>query len=304
MPIDVYKKRFPSIVGVFFVSCFDGTNITDLASELIKTGLNEKYMGEKIPECWLQFEELLAQKKFENKSLMDFSEVEKIAMSCGIFDKQELMQAIQFLHDLGSLLHFNNEFLKNKCIINPQYIVDMMACLVSVNQISITDGKLFHDKLATIWKKYKPALHDWILKLTERFDLTFSLPDRNMNLVPCLLPDTLQNPFSWPRIDVEQQTSKLKKEIIIFYHFDYLPAGLFNRLQVRLYSLSENTDIWKNGSILKKNNHLTLVQRFNNRIEIKVQGVHPENVLFSIHEVLEVLINESFNGVRYDFTYP
>ena len=260
-------------------------------------------MGEKIPECWLQLEDQLAQKKLK-KSLLDFSEVEKLAMTCGIFDKQELTQVIQFLHDLGSLLHFNNEFLKNKCIINPQYIVDMMACLVSVNQTCISDGKLYHDKMETIWKNYEPSLHQWILKLTERFDLTFSLADTKMHLVPCLMAETLQSDFTWPKIDEEQKSNKLKKEIIIFYHFDYLPAGLFNRLQVRLYTSSDNKAIWKNGSVSQRNNHLTLVQRVNNRIELRVLGVHPENVLFSIHEVLEVLINESFNGVRYDFSYP
>jgi hypothetical protein len=260
-------------------------------------------MGEKIPECWLQLESLLAQKKLE-KSLIDFNEVEKLAMTCGIFDKHELGQVVQFLHDLGSLLHFNNEFLKNKCIINPQYIVDMMACLVSVNQTTINNGKLYHDKMGIIWKNYEHTLHQWILKLTERFDLTFSLSDTKMHLVPCLMPETLENDFVWPNIEKEQQLNKLKKEIIIFYHFDYLPAGLFNRLQVRLFTLSDNTAIWKNGSVLKRKNHLTLVQRINNRIELRVQGVNPENVLFSIHEVLEVLINESFNGVRYDFSYP
>jgi hypothetical protein len=34
-------------------------------------------------------------------------------------------------------------------------------------------------------------LHEWMLKLTERFDLTFPLPEskENVNVVPCLLPE-------------------------------------------------------------------------------------------------------------------
>ena len=144
----------------------------------------------------------------------------------------------------------------------------------------------------------------WILKLTERFDLTFSLPESKMHLVPCLMSDTEPATLEWPVIEKEQRLSKLKKEIIVFYNFGHLPAGLFNRLQVRIYQLSDNKFIWKNGSLLKRNNHLALVQKRENRIQIKVQGLHPENVLFSIHEVLEVLINESFNGVRYDFAFP
>ena len=56
--------------------------------------------------------------------------------------------------------------------------------------------------------------------------------------------------------------------------------------------------------MLKKNNHLALIIRSENTIEAKVQGVQPENILFLIHEVLEVLIAESFNGVSYDFSFP
>ena len=157
LPLVQLKNNFPNIVGAYFVSCYDGTNIDKLAADIIQKTLEEKYMGEKIPECWLQFEDVLSQIKNE-KSLVDFSEVEKLGMSCGIFDKEELNQTIQFLHDLGSLLHFNNEFLKNKLIINPQYIVDMMASLVSVNQTCIVDGKLFHKDIATIWANYDSSL--------------------------------------------------------------------------------------------------------------------------------------------------
>ena len=48
---------------------------------------------------------------------------------CFIF---QIFQAIQFLHDLGSVQHFSNEYLKSHVVINPQWIVDVMACVVSV----------------------------------------------------------------------------------------------------------------------------------------------------------------------------
>ena len=51
------------------------------------------------------------------------------------------------------------------------------------------------------------------------------------------------------------------KESKMIYHFTYLPAGLFNRLQVRLFEFSDSKCIWKRGSLLKKNNHLALVQQ-------------------------------------------
>jgi hypothetical protein len=125
-----------------------------------------------------------------------------------------------------------------------------------------------------------------------------------MNLVPCLMPGAAPENFEWPKIDEERIKNPRKKEIIILYDFEYLPPGLFNRCQVRLFQISDITAIWKKGSFLKKNNQIGLIEKQGDRILLKVQGISPENVLFLIHEVLEALINESFNGVRYDFSFP
>jgi hypothetical protein len=54
-----------------------------------------------------------------------------------IFDCIQVNQAIAFLHDLGTVQHFSSELLQDRVIINPQWIVDVMACLVSVQNTVI-----------------------------------------------------------------------------------------------------------------------------------------------------------------------
>ena len=44
-----------------------------------------------------------------------------------------MRRAILFLHDLGTVQYFDNEFLRGNIVINPQWIVDVMACVVSIN---------------------------------------------------------------------------------------------------------------------------------------------------------------------------
>ena len=63
--------------------------------------------------------------------------------------------------------------------------------------------------------------------------------------------------YEWPNVDDEPDV----RETHIVYTFDYLPAGLFNRAQVRLYQFSDSSKMWKHGSILTKNNHMALVQQ-------------------------------------------
>ena len=147
-----------------------------------------------------------------------------------------------------------------------------MACVVTVKESAIKDGRLHHQDLSKIWWNYDEALHNWMLNLTEVFDLTFRVPNKEMNIVPCLLPE--QEPdFEWPNVsEVNENASVKLKEFKVVYQFVYLPAGLFNRLQVRLFQYNDVT-IWKYGSLLNKNNHIALVtQTKKSSIQIKVQG--------------------------------
>ncbi|RNA02711.1 putative serine threonine- kinase pats1, partial [Brachionus plicatilis] len=173
----------------------------------------------------------------------------------------------------------------------------------SVKQTCIENGRLSHDKIGEIWKDYPEELHEWMLKLTEEFDLTFPVPDKKISIVPCLLPDT-EPKFNWPEIDPNNPVKI--KQFKVNYKFEYLPIGLFNRIQVRLFQYGDSSIIWKKGSLLKKNSHLALISQSKNAlsIKIKVQGVTPENIVFVIHETIETLINDSFNGLQYDFSFP
>ena len=302
LSVEKYKKKYPQIAGCFFVSSYNGKGVDELSKAIIDIALKEKYMGEAIPSAWLEFERALHAMK-NKKNILDYSEIEKIGNNYGIFDKHELGQAIQFLHDLGSLMHFNNEFLREKVVINPQFMVDLMASLVSVHNHFIVNGKLLHKDVEKIWKKYDPALHNWILKITEKFDLTFAVPEQEINLVPCLMSETPLVSLDWDLLD-EYNPKNPKKETKIIYEFSYLPAGLFNRAQVRLFQITDNKTIWKNGSLLKKNNHVALILRLENKIIVRVRGVQPENVLFLIHEVFETLIGKNiFISKRIFFSF-
>ena len=59
-----------------------------------------------------------------------------LAEKCGIVE-EEVKQAVQFLHALGSLQHFSNDFLKTRVVISPQWIVDVMSCIVTVHEKAI-----------------------------------------------------------------------------------------------------------------------------------------------------------------------
>ncbi|XP_052783651.1 uncharacterized protein LOC128219737 isoform X2 [Mya arenaria] len=299
LPLEEMQQKFPQVVGFHFVSSFTGQGIAELKKHLFEVSLQQPYMGEHIPSVWLEFEKNIQLVK-RNADIIAYTEMEKLAYKCGLFEPSEIYQAVQFLHDLGVVQYFTNEYLKSKVVINPQWIVDVMSCVVSVKSNVITDGRLKHDDVGEIWSNYGKGLHSWLLRLTEEFDLTFELPEEKINLVPCLLPEAKPK-FEWPVVEKGSDIRETK----MVYTFDYLPVGLFNRAQVRLHGLSDKSLIWKKGSFLKKNVHLALIQQTKDtEMVVIAQGPRPDNIQFLVHEIFEGLISESFHGITYDFTMP
>jgi hypothetical protein len=63
-----------------------------------------------------------------------------------------------------------------------------MACVVTVKENVIKKGELKHSDLKNIWNsEIYDGLRDWLLSLTETFDLTVRVKNQNLNIVPCLL---------------------------------------------------------------------------------------------------------------------
>jgi hypothetical protein len=51
------------------------------------------------------------------------------------------------------------------------------------------DGKLRHQDIDKIWRSFPASLQEWLLRLTEEYDLTFPLKQEKVNLVPCLMSE-------------------------------------------------------------------------------------------------------------------
>ena len=56
---------------------------------------------------------------------------------------RELEQAVRFLHDNGTMLHFEDPMLQDFYFVDPQWLCDVMAHIVTVREINpfIKDGK-------------------------------------------------------------------------------------------------------------------------------------------------------------------
>ncbi|XP_046560391.1 probable serine/threonine-protein kinase roco11, partial [Haliotis rubra] len=259
IPVSELTRRYPQIAGFHFISSVTGMGVADLEKQLLKVTLEQKNMGEKIPQVWLNLEKKILAAR-SSTSILKWEVIKEYGMEVGIYDEKDIKEAVQFLHELGTVQYFDNDFLlEDQIVINPQWIVNVMSCVVSVKTPYQEDaGRFSHKYISDVWKDYPPSLHQWLLQLTEEFDLTFPLPKEPVNIVPCLLPpeepSEIENWAEGSRFEDTRQTKMV-------YKFAYLPAGLFNRAQVRLFQFSDGKLIWKRGSLLNKNNHVALIRQ-------------------------------------------
>ena len=58
---------------------------------------------------------------------------------------RELEQAVRFLHDDGTILHYEDPLLSDFYFIDPQWLCDMLAHIVTVREIGplVKDGKFY-----------------------------------------------------------------------------------------------------------------------------------------------------------------
>jgi hypothetical protein len=135
--------------------------IDDLKKSIIATAMANTYQ-KKIPAVWLHFETNI---KKHDEPWISYEQITKIAEQSGIFEPEAILEAVLFLNDLGSLSYFDNKTLKDRVIIDPQWIVDVMSCVVSIKENVIKDGRLLHKDINEIWDKYDSNLQKWLLKL-------------------------------------------------------------------------------------------------------------------------------------------
>ncbi len=72
-----------------------------------------------MKEVWLNFENKIRCLS-QTESITSFETVAKLADECGILEENELLEAVRFLNDLGSLQYFEKTGLKDRVVINPQ----------------------------------------------------------------------------------------------------------------------------------------------------------------------------------------
>ncbi|MDM8552481.1 COR domain-containing protein [Desulfobacterales bacterium HSG2] len=218
------RQRFPQIVASGKVSAKKGTGIRSLRQFIAKQARKLQLMGTLWPSSWLAVRRALEKTP---RFHVPYRTYMQVCEKAGIEEK-EAGTLSRYLHDLGIILHFQDDILlRDTIIIRPEWGTDAVYKVLDAKPVRERNGVLCDSDLPEIWSDrtlYPPDRYAVILRLMANFELAFPFGDGSGHIVAELLsPKDVE--YDWNPPDPLQ----------FEYHYEFLPAGIITRLIVRMH---------------------------------------------------------------------
>ncbi len=251
--VEKYRARFPdlNIVGFTPFSATGNSFMKGLMDNLDATTISQSFIGEPLPTLYLTLEAAVAAERKRMPPVMSWDEFQKLGTSCGVLREDELLRAVALLHEMGSLFFYRpadkSTVAKNTMVVlDPQWLTKVMAQVISTKKSFVKNAILEHKDIGFMWKapEYPVHLHGPLLSLLQFFDVCYRMdggsdPHAGRSLIPVLLP--FRNGDEMLRssrfVDYAVQVGRV-------FDFEFLPAGFFGRLTVRMLHLAKQDELW------------------------------------------------------------
>ncbi|XP_076065875.1 leucine-rich repeat serine/threonine-protein kinase 1-like isoform X3 [Oratosquilla oratoria] len=223
--IDADKLGLPRVLDTIEVSCKSRHNIKLLCKLIYDTvfclktpGSKERLLGQRIPASYLALEDIVGVLGLERRiqgrdPVLPADKYQSLVMQemgargyQPFRDTAELNQATTFLHENGVLLHYEDATLKDLYFLDPQWLCDMLAHVVTIREINpfARNGIMKLDDLKHVFKSSTCAPVDaksYIVNLLNKFEVALTWDNRTL-LIPSLLPTEEQLRSGLPGTDV------------------------------------------------------------------------------------------------------
>jgi internalin A len=292
LPFAELCQRYPQIMGECEISSKTGQGIEVLRESIRQAAAKLPLMGEIWPSTWLKAANAI---RASTENEITPQALRKLMTEHGI-DRSQQPSLIQWLHDLGDILFFqDNDELDDIVILNPQWLSEYISQVLESEDVINKGGVFSRAEMKRLWHDLTPTMREHFLRLMERFDLSYRDESREISLVVERLPHTPPDYQSkWDGIKAIEHC----KEIKITFKLNTLPSGIPTWLIARVHRFSTNTH-WRNGALFAYDNHLALVQTFpqDNALELSVRGPNPQNFFALLKDGLELTLAR-FPGLK------
>ena len=213
---------------------------------IIEYGESYQEFGEKIPAQYRELHEKIGVMRKDGIRIIPYSLLEDANFSMQKpLSQEELQLFLQFQHNCGFLLYFNDIRLKDFVVLDPKVVIDAMKCIVTSEQFTtdtwdeekwqemVSTGKIDESYILVVWEKNsKDILYEhrkYLLQLLQRLDIIAKpkvYDDGNdistgFFYVPCMLKAKVQ----------DQEMEVKDEDIAMSFNFkDFLPPAVVHKV--------------------------------------------------------------------------
>ncbi|RPJ19448.1 MAG: hypothetical protein EHM33_30260, partial [Chloroflexi bacterium] len=227
----------------------------------------------------------------------------------------------QIMHDLGYIVHYSDdERLRDDVVLQPQWLTKAIGFLLEDRATQESEGILPDTRLQKVWHdhsfenepRYDPSIYPFFLRLMEKYDVSYRLPDGKASLVAQHVPQ-VRPELPWlPEGDPPENL----RRIAMICAMEEDPPGLVPWMIVRTHDYStEQTNAtgsihrlhWQKGMFLNHGTHgEAMLEKRDREFHIYTQADWPEYFMNVIQHTLQKLITDNWPGMegRYRFAVP
>jgi len=235
-------EKYPSILNFYRISCSTNEGIETFSKSLVDSINNVPHISNVWSNNWFNLKNSL-----ENISAPYISYDEYIS-KCekeNIIEQTDQQIILEFLNDLGIILHFKDYSLNDTHVLDPLWVTGGVYRIINSKLLNEQGGIIGYPDLEKILKKkdddkfhYPKSKFKYLIELMKKFQLCYEIENQKI-LIPDLLP--VQEPEFI--LDIENQ-------IKVVIEYDFLPKSILPRLIVNLHMDIKDDKRWRTGVVL------------------------------------------------------
>jgi small GTP-binding protein len=283
-------EKYGNIVGFYRISCAKDKGIKMFYRSMAKALRSVEMLRTTWADSWFKVKERL-EKMTDN--FIDYEQYQEICKDAEIADDTARETLVDFLSDLGVILHFREFHLEDTHILEPRWVTEAVYKIINSPILADAKGFLNLEQLKTILKQKKKSdffyprdKYRYIIELMKKFELCYEINEKTV-----LVPDLL---------DVEESDFEFDYNNCLRFvlDYDFLPRSVMPRFIVRMHKdIKGECCRWRTGVVLENKNYkATAVIKADieeRKISIYVNGDQARDYLSVVRHSLGE-INDSF----------
>jgi small GTP-binding protein len=296
------QEKYPNLVKMpaLRTSAKTGMGIEDLRRVILEQVKSLPSVGVMLPRSFLAVKDELEEiKRNEKVKVLEDTVYRRLCEENGINEEERQNTLLALLHDMGVVLHYEDDRLSDFGILNPDWATGGVYKVVNSPQIEKSQGRFTLTELKSILadeELYPATMRRRIVDLMKKFELTFELPfERDAFILPSALPHKQPELIGW---DVPCMTFE--------YRYPLLQVSVLHRFIVAEHDLIQDGLVWHSGVVIARgaNQALVIADTRDKRITIKIKGAEEsrKEFLYSIRLQFERIHGEEAKPEEYVYS--